>query len=328
MKLIKAILFFSLFFASHFIKAQTPLGQYEVYKIMQFYNPAYAGVKADMNFVFQSEYYSVDNYILHFQADGRLGLFDSIKNLNPSLGILYRNDELGLVNKIHFGISVSNTFEVKGGHKLSAGIRYDYINTKIDKDDFVTPVGFSIGDPTINETKTSGNSHVGGVGLYFESKKKLLNGSLSFDYRGIFNSDLGPGQNILSESQVVYYNASVGTQLKVGQFYFLPTLFTRFEHEDFEILGSAKLFFKELIYLGGGYIYKHKYRYAPIGEFRLNEQYMLMAGGRFKMKKVGTFELGVASYFPKANPVFENGFQVYLNYFLLRKNSNQVPNLN
>ena len=283
-----------------------------------FYNPGYTGIKANLNFVGDLRYYGENDYISHFLADGRLGRFDSIRQLNPSTGIHYRNDVIGPIIQQYYGIRLANSFKLKKGHKLSAGLLYDYVKTDIQKSQFRTPdglVGSNIQDPTIVATKESSHSHVLGLGVYFESKRKKLNGGISLDYKGVFNSDKDPGKDFGRKSDLLHTNASVGATIKAGSYIrIIPLVFARTNYSTTTVRISAKIFFKDWVYIGSAWAFQ--------------EHYSLMAGARFGWKKIGKFELGFASHYPKSISFFEYAHYAYINYFFRSKNNFESVNYN
>ena len=274
----KYLLLFVLIVASIMgIRAQydSQLSQY--FMAMGYYNPAYAGVREDLNLLALSrlQWIGIEGAPKSFLINADMPL--KLGKTNHGVGLLIFTEGIGLFQNTHVNLQYAYKKRLFEG-TLSIGLQFGLVNQSFNGEKVFYPSSqyHQQQDQAIPKTQVSGMGMDMGAGLYYTHKNF---------YVGFGATHLNKVEVRLDEYSSMYlsrtYNLTGGYNI---QFYnplyeLQPSVFLKTDMQSFQTDITARLVYNKMF--SGGF------------SWRVNESVILLLGTRF-----GSFQVGYAYDFP------------------------------
>ena len=259
------------------IRAQydSQLSQY--FMAMGYYNPAYAGVREDLNLLALSrlQWIGIEgapkSFFIHADMPFKLG------KTNHGVGLLIFTEGIGLFQNTHVNLQYAYKQKLLGG-TLSAGLQFGLVNQSFNGEKVFYPTSqfHQQQDQAIPNVQVSGMGMDIGAGLYYTHKKF---------YVGLGVTHLNKAEVRLDEYSSMYlsstYNLIGGynIQLRNPLYELQPSVFLKTDMQSFQADITARLVYNKMF--NGGF------------SWRVNESVILLLGAKF-----GSFHVGYAYDFP------------------------------
>ena len=259
------------------IRAQydSQLSQY--FMAMGYYNPAYAGVREDLNLLALSrlQWIGIEgapkSFFIHADMPFKLG------KTNHGVGLLIFTEGIGLFQNTHVNLQYAYKQKLLEG-TLSAGLQFGLVNQSFNGEKVFYPTSqfHQQQDQAIPNVQVSGMGMDIGAGLYYTHKKF---------YVGLGITHLNKAEVRLDEYSSMYlsstYNLTGGynIQLRNPLYELQPSVFFKTDMQSFQADITARLVYNKMF--NGGF------------SWRVNESVILLLGAKF-----GSFQVGYAYDFP------------------------------
>lgn len=289
------------------IRAQydSQLSQY--FMAMGYYNPAYAGVREDLNLLALSrlQWIGIEgapkSFFIHADMPFKLG------KTNHGVGLLIFTEGIGLFQNTHVNLQYAYKQKLLGG-TLSAGLQFGLVNQSFNGEKVFYPTSqfHQQQDQAIPNVQVSGMGMDIGAGLYYTHKKF---------YVGLGVTHLNKAEVRLDEYSSMYlsstYNLIGGynIQLRNPLYELQPSVFFKTDMQSFQADITARLVYNKMF--NGGF------------SWRVNESVILLLGAKF-----GSFHVGYAYDFP-TTPILKGtsgSHELMVSYKLKLKKSKSGKN--
>ena len=289
------------------IRAQydSQLSQY--FMAMGYYNPAYAGVREDLNLLALSrlQWIGIEgapkSFFIHADMPFKLG------KTNHGVGLLIFTEGIGLFQNTHVNLQYAYKQKLLGG-TLSAGLQFGLVNQSFNGEKVFYPTSqfHQQQDQAIPNVQVSGMGMDIGAGLYYTHKKF---------YVGLGVTHLNKAEVRLDEYSSMYlrstYNLTGGynIQLRNPLYELQPSVFFKTDMQSFQADITARLVYNKMF--NGGF------------SWRVNESVILLLGAKF-----GSFHVGYAYDFP-TTPILKGtsgSHELMVSYKLKLKKSKSGKN--
>lgn len=289
------------------IRAQydSQLSQY--FMAMGYYNPAYAGVREDLNLLALSrlQWIGIEgapkSFFIHADMPFKLG------KTNHGVGLLIFTEGIGLFQNTHVNLQYAYKQKLLGG-TLSAGLQFGLVNQSFNGEKVFYPTSqfHQQQDQAIPNVQVSGMGMDIGAGLYYTHKKF---------YVGLGITHLNKAEVRLDEYSSMYlsstYNLIGGynIQLRNPLYELQPSVFLKTDMQSFQADITARLVYNKMF--NGGF------------SWRVNESVILLLGAKF-----GSFHVGYAYDFP-TTPILKGtsgSHELMVSYKLKLKKSKSGKN--
>lgn len=289
------------------IRAQydSQLSQY--FMAMGYYNPAYAGVREDLNLLALSrlQWIGIEgapkSFFIHADMPFKLG------KTNHGVGLLIFTEGIGLFQNTHVNLQYAYKQKLLGG-TLSAGLQFGLVNQSFNGEKVFYPTSqfHQQQDQAIPNVQVSGMGMDIGAGLYYTHKKF---------YVGLGVTHLNKAEVRLDEYSSMYlsstYNLTGGynIQLRNPLYELQPSVFLKTDMQSFQADITARLIYNKMF--NGGF------------SWRVNESVILLLGAKF-----GSFHVGYAYDFP-TTPILKGtsgSHELMVSYKLKLKKSKSGKN--
>lgn len=289
------------------IRAQydSQLSQY--FMAMGYYNPAYAGVREDLNLLALSrlQWIGIEgapkSFFIHADMPFKLG------KTNHGVGLLIFTEGIGLFQNTHVNLQYAYKQKLLGG-TLSAGLQFGLVNQSFNGEKVFYPTSqfHQQQDQAIPNVQVSGMGMDIGAGLYYTHKKF---------YVGLGITHLNKAEVRLDEYSSMYlsstYNLTGGynIQLRNPLYELQPSVFLKTDMQSFQADITARLVYNKMF--NGGF------------SWRVNESVILLLGAKF-----GSFHVGYAYDFP-TTPILKGtsrSHELMVSYKLKLKKSKSGKN--
>lgn len=289
------------------IRAQydSQLSQY--FMAMGYYNPAYAGVREDLNLLALSrlQWIGIEgapkSFFIHADMPFKLG------KTNHGVGLLIFTEGIGLFQNTHVNLQYAYKQKLLGG-TLSAGLQFGLVNQSFNGEKVFYPTSqfHQQQDQAIPNVQVSGMGMDIGAGLYYTHKKF---------YVGLGVTHLNKTEVRLDEYSSMYlsstYNLTGGynIQLRNPLYELQPSVFFKTDMQSFQADITARLVYNKMF--NGGF------------SWRVNESVILLLGAKF-----GSFHVGYAYDFP-TTPILKGtsgSHELMVSYKLKLKKSKSGKN--
>lgn len=289
------------------IRAQydSQLSQY--FMAMGYYNPAYAGVREDLNLLALSrlQWIGIEgapkSFFIHADMPFKLG------KTNHGVGLLIFTEGIGLFQNTHVNLQYAYKQKLLGG-TLSAGLQFGLVNQSFNGEKVFYPTSqfHQQQDQAIPNVQVSGMGMDIGAGLYYTHKKF---------YVGLGVTHLNKAEVRLDEYSSMYlsstYNLIGGynIQLRNPLYELQPSVFLKTDMQSFQADITARLVYNKMF--NGGF------------SWRVNESVILLLGAKF-----GSFHVGYAYDFP-TTPILKGtsgSHELMVSYKLKLKKSKSGKN--
>lgn len=289
------------------IRAQydSQLSQY--FMAMGYYNPAYAGVREDLNLLALSrlQWIGIEgapkSFFIHADMPFKLG------KTNHGVGLLIFTEGIGLFQNTHVNLQYAYKQKLLGG-TLSAGLQFGLVNQSFNGEKVFYPTSqfHQQQDQAIPNVQVSGMGMDIGAGLYYTHKKF---------YVGLGVTHLNKAEVRLDEYSSMYlsstYNLTGGynIQLRNPLYELQPSVFLKTDMQSFQADITARLVYNKMF--NGGF------------SWRVNESVILLLGAKF-----GSFHVGYAYDFP-TTPILKGtsgSHELMVSYKLKLKKSKSGKN--
>lgn len=289
------------------IRAQydSQLSQY--FMAMGYYNPAYAGVREDLNLLALSrlQWIGIEgapkSFFIHADMPFKLG------KTNHGVGLLIFTEGIGLFQNTHVNLQYAYKQKLLGG-TLSAGLQFGLVNQSFNGEKVFYPTSqfHQQQDQAIPNVQVSGMGMDIGAGLYYTHKKF---------YVGLGITHLNKAEVRLDEYSSMYlsstYNLTGGynIQLRNPLYELQPSVFFKTDMQSFQADITARLVYNKMF--NGGF------------SWRVNESVILLLGAKF-----GSFHVGYAYDFP-TTPILKGtsgSHELMVSYKLKLKKSKSGKN--
>ena len=289
------------------IRAQydSQLSQY--FMAMGYYNPAYAGVREDLNLLALSrlQWIGIEgapkSFFIHADMPFKLG------KTNHGVGLLIFTEGIGLFQNTHVNLQYAYKQKLLGG-TLSAGLQFGLVNQSFNGEKVFYPTSqfHQQQDQAIPNVQVSGIGMDIGAGLYYTHKKF---------YVGLGVTHLNKAEVRLDEYSSMYlsstYNLTGGynIQLRNPLYELQPSVFLKTDMQSFQADITARLVYNKMF--NGGF------------SWRVNESVILLLGAKF-----GSFHVGYAYDFP-TTPILKGtsgSHELMVSYKLKLKKSKSGKN--
>ena len=289
------------------IRAQydSQLSQY--FMAMGYYNPAYAGVREDLNLLALSrlQWIGIEgapkSFFIHADMPFKLG------KTNHGVGLLIFTEGIGLFQNTHVNLQYAYKQKLLGG-TLSAGLQFGLVNQSFNGEKVFYPTSqfHQQQDQAIPNVQVSGIGMDIGAGLYYTHKKF---------YVGLGVTHLNKAEVRLDEYSSMYlsstYNLTGGynIQLRNPLYELQPSVFLKTDMQSFQADITARLIYNKMF--NGGF------------SWRVNESVILLLGAKF-----GSFHVGYAYDFP-TTPILKGtsgSHELMVSYKLKLKKSKSGKN--
>lgn len=289
------------------IRAQydSQLSQY--FMAMGYYNPAYAGVREDLNLLALSrlQWIGIEgapkSFFIHADMPFKLG------KTNHGVGLLIFTEGIGLFQNTHVNLQYAYKQKLLGG-TLSAGLQFGLVNQSFNGEKVFYPTSqfHQQQDQAIPNVQVSGMGMDIGAGLYYTHKKF---------YVGLGVTHLNKAEVRLDEYSSMYlsstYNLTGGynIQLRNPLYELQPSVFLKTDIQSFQADITARLVYNKMF--NGGF------------SWRVNESVILLLGAKF-----GSFHVGYAYDFP-TTPILKGtsgSHELMVSYKLKLKKSKSGKN--
>ena len=289
------------------IRAQydSQLSQY--FMAMGYYNPAYAGVREDLNLLALSrlQWIGIEgapkSFFIHADMPFKLG------KTNHGVGLLIFTEGIGLFQNTHVNLQYAYKQKLLGG-TLSVGLQFGLVNQSFNGEKVFYPTSqfHQQQDQAIPNVQVSGMGMDIGAGLYYTHKKF---------YVGLGVTHLNKAEVRLDEYSSMYlsstYNLTGGynIQLRNPLYELQPSVFFKTDMQSFQADITARLVYNKMF--NGGF------------SWRVNESVILLLGAKF-----GSFHVGYAYDFP-TTPILKGtsgSHELMVSYKLKLKKSKSGKN--
>lgn len=289
------------------IRAQydSQLSQY--FMAMGYYNPAYAGVREDLNLLALSrlQWIGIEgapkSFFIHADMPFKLG------KTNHGVGLLIFTEGIGLFQNTHVNLQYAYKQKLLGG-TLSVGLQFGLVNQSFNGEKVFYPTSqfHQQQDQAIPNVQVSGMGMDIGAGLYYTHKKF---------YVGLGVTHLNKAEVRLDEYSSMYlsstYNLTGGynIQLRNPLYELQPSVFLKTDMQSFQADITARLVYNKMF--NGGF------------SWRVNESVILLLGAKF-----GSFHVGYAYDFP-TTPILKGtsgSHELMVSYKLKLKKSKSGKN--
>lgn len=289
------------------IRAQydSQLSQY--FMAMGYYNPAYAGVREDLNLLALSrlQWIGIEgapkSFFIHADMPFKLG------KTNHGVGLLIFTEGIGLFQNTHVNLQYAYKQKLLGG-TLSVGLQFGLVNQSFNGEKVFYPTSqfHQQQDQAIPNVQVSGMGMDIGAGLYYTHKKF---------YVGLGITHLNKAEVRLDEYSSMYlsstYNLTGGynIQLRNPLYELQPSVFLKTDMQSFQADITARLVYNKMF--NGGF------------SWRVNESVILLLGAKF-----GSFHVGYAYDFP-TTPILKGtsgSHELMVSYKLKLKKSKSGKN--
>lgn len=289
------------------IRAQydSQLSQY--FMAMGYYNPAYAGVREDLNLLALSrlQWIGIEgapkSFFIHADMPFKLG------KTNHGVGLLIFTEGIGLFQNTHVNLQYAYKQKLLGG-TLSAGLQFGLVNQSFNGEKVFYPTSqfHQQQDQAIPNVQVSGMGMDIGAGLYYTHKKF---------YVGLGITHLNKAEVRLDEYSSMYlsstYNLTGGynIQLRNPLYELQPSVFLKMDMQSFQADITARLVYNKMF--NGGF------------SWRVNESVILLLGAKF-----GSFHVGYAYDLP-TTPILKGtsgSHELMVSYKLKLKKSKSGKN--
>ena len=289
------------------IRAQydSQLSQY--FMAMGYYNPAYAGVREDLNLLALSrlQWIGIEgapkSFFIHADMPFKLG------KTNHGVGLLIFTEGIGLFQNTHVNLQYAYKQKFLGG-TLSVGLQFGLVNQSFNGEKVFYPTSqfHQQQDQAIPNVQVSGMGMDIGAGLYYTHKKF---------YVGLGVTHLNKAEGRLDEYSSMYlsstYNLTGGynIQLRNPLYELQPSVFLKTDMQSFQADITARLVYNKMF--NGGF------------SWRVNESVILLLGAKF-----GSFHVGYAYDFP-TTPILKGtsgSHELMVSYKLKLKKSKSGKN--
>ena len=289
------------------IRAQydSQLSQY--FMAMGYYNPAYAGVREDLNLLALSrlQWIGIEgapkSFFIHADMPFKLG------KTNHGVGLLIFTEGIGLFQNTHVNLQYAYKQKLLGG-TLSVGLQFGLVNQSFNGEKVFYPTSqfHQQQDQAIPNVQVSGMGMDIGAGLYYTHKKF---------YVGLGVTHLNKAEVRLDEYSSMYlsstYNLTGGynIQLRNPLYELQPSVFFKTDMQSFQADITARLVYNKMF--NGGF------------SWRVNESVILLLGAKF-----GSFHVGYAYDFP-TTPILKGtsgSHELMVSYNLKLKKSKSGKN--
>ena len=289
------------------IRAQydSQLSQY--FMAMGYYNPAYAGVREDLNLLALSrlQWIGIEgapkSFFIHADMPFKLG------KTNHGVGLLIFTEGIGLFQNTHVNLQYAYKQKLLEG-TLSAGLQFGLVNQSFNGEKVFYPTSqfHQQQDQAIPNVQVSGMGMDIGAGLYYTHKKF---------YVGLGITHLNKAEVRLDEYSSMYlsstYNLTGGynIQLRNPLYELQPSVFFKTDMQSFQADITARLVYNKMF--NGGF------------SWRVNESVILLLGAKF-----GSFHVGYAYDFP-TTPILKGtsgSHELMVSYKLKLKKSKSGKN--
>jgi type IX secretion system PorP/SprF family membrane protein len=274
---------------------------------MGYYNPAYAGVREDLNLLALSrlQWIGIEgapkSFFIHADMPFKLG------KTNHGVGLLIFTEGIGLFQNTHVNLQYAYKQKLLGG-TLSAGLQFGLVNQSFNGEKVFYPTSqfHQQQDQAIPNVQVSGMGMDIGAGLYYTHKKF---------YVGLGVTHLNKAEVRLDEYSSMYlsstYNLTGGynIQLRNPLYELQPSVFFKTDMQSFQADITARLVYNKMF--NGGF------------SWRVNESVILLLGAKF-----GSFHVGYAYDFP-TTPILKGtsgSHELMVSYKLKLKKSKSGKN--
>ncbi|MBE6300800.1 MAG: type IX secretion system membrane protein PorP/SprF [Parabacteroides distasonis] len=289
------------------VRAQydSQLSQY--FMAMGYYNPAYVGVREDLNLLALSrlQWLGIEGApkSIFINADMPLKLGKT----NHGVGLSIFTEGIGLFQNTHVNLQYAYKQKLFGG-TLSVGLQFGLVNQSFNGEKVFYPTSqfHQQQDQAIPNTQVSGMGMDIGAGLYYTHKKF---------YVGVGATHLNKTEVRLDEYSSMYlsstYNLTGGynIQLRNPLYELQPSVFLKTDMQSFQADITARLVYNKMF--NGGF------------SWRVNESVILLLGAKF-----GSFHVGYAYDFP-TTPILKGtsgSHELMVSYKLKLKKSKSGKN--
>ncbi|MBR5297786.1 MAG: type IX secretion system membrane protein PorP/SprF [Parabacteroides sp.] len=289
------------------IRAQydSQLSQY--FMAMGYYNPAYAGVREDLNLLALSrlQWIGIEGAPKSFLINADMPL--KLGKTNHGVGLLVFTEGIGLFQNTHVNLQYAYKQKLFGG-TLSIGLQFGLVNQSFNGEKVFYPSSqyHQQQDQAIPKTQVSGMGMDMGAGLYYTHKKF---------YVGLGATHLNKAEVRLDEYSSMYlsstYNLTGGYNIQFHNplYELQPSFFLKTDMQSFQTDITARLVYNKMF--NGGF------------SWRVNESVILLLGAKF-----GSFQVGYAYDFP-TTPILKGtsgSHELMVSYKLKLKKSKSGKN--
>ena len=234
------------------IRAQydSQLSQY--FMAMGYYNPAYAGVREDLNLLALSrlQWIGIEgapkSFFIHADMPFKLG------KTNHGVGLLIFTEGIGLFQNTHVNLQYAYKQKLLGG-TLSAGLQFGLVTQSFNGEKVFYPTSqfHQQQDQAIPNVQVSGMGMDIGAGLYYTHKKF---------YVGLGVTHLNKAEVRLDEYSSMYlsstYNLTGGynIQLRNPLYELQPSVFLKTDMQSFQADITARLVYNKMF--NGGFSWR------------------------------------------------------------------------